>query len=114
MALNCEITGARLESVLRWIDVGGGKLPPAKKAGWVLFRKVATPGYGNAEAQLSSLLEAIVYRGTSEGPHGARLVASSSMGWYLSRTWIVPEAKHLSALPCTVQMCTRNPQKGTR
>ena len=61
-----------------WVDVGGGKLPPAKKAGWVLFRKVATPGYGNAEAQLSSLLEAIVYRGTSEGPHGARLVASSS------------------------------------
>ena len=44
----------------------------------MLFRKVATPGYGNAEAQLSSLLEAIMYRGTSEGPHGARLVASSS------------------------------------
>lgn len=56
VALNCEITGARLESVLMWVDVGGGKLPPAKKTGWVLFRKVATPGCGNAEAQLSGLL----------------------------------------------------------
>jgi hypothetical protein len=48
VALDSEITGARLESLLVWIDVGGGKLPPAKKAGWMLFRKVAIPGCGGA------------------------------------------------------------------
>jgi hypothetical protein len=44
VALDSEITGARLESLLMWIDVGGGRLPLAKKAGWMLFRKVAIGG----------------------------------------------------------------------
>jgi hypothetical protein len=60
-----------------WVDVGGGKLPPAKKAGWTLFRKVAITGCGSAETPLCSPLEANVYRGTSRGPLEPRLVASS-------------------------------------
>jgi len=49
-----------------WVDVGGGKLPSAKTAGWTLFRKVAMTGCGSAETPLCSLVEANVYRGTSK------------------------------------------------
>lgn len=44
VALNCEISGAQLERGLMRVGAGGGKITLAKKAGWMLFRKVAMSG----------------------------------------------------------------------
>lgn len=44
VALNCEVSAAQLERELMRVDAGGGKITLAKKAGWMLIRKVAMSG----------------------------------------------------------------------